>query len=302
MLAAVLLALSMPLVPPDTARAEPARVAAARKDKQALVEQMIRAQGLTWPAKAVLLRAFKSERVLELWAGDGKNPLLLVKSYPICASSGSLGPKVREGDMQVPEGVYQVDSLNPWSTFHLSLHVDYPNKADRARSGRARVDRLGGDIMVHGNCVTIGCIPIEDDPIEEVYLVVNDARASGARVHIHIFPARLDEAGLQRLARVAPDEDVHAFWREELAPVFRAFESSRRVPRVDVDEAGHYVVRATPTSAAAPAPARSRRGHERDSVPWPAMELPQAGGVPTLPSEPRVESTTHDVSPDPSPH
>lgn len=223
--------------------AEPARVAAARAAKLAAVQAMFRDRGVPWPARALLLRALKSERVVELWAGDGEAPLVLVKSYPICASSGVLGPKRREGDLQVPEGFYTIDALNPWSSYHLSLHVDYPNRADRARGARDGTKKLGGAIMVHGDCVTIGCIPLEDGPIEEVYLAVHDARARGTPVAIHIFPARLDEAGLTRLVADTKDEELQRFWRDELAPGFRAFEATRRLPRVDVGKAGRYVVR-----------------------------------------------------------
>ena len=132
------------------------------------------------------------------WEGfwRGKGPLVLVRSWPVCASSGDLGPKRRQGDLQVPEGIYRLDKLNPVSSYHLSLHVDYPNRADRIAGKREHIGNLGGDIMVHGECVTIGCIPIENDPIEELYLAVLDA---GLRPPIHIFPARLDAAVLQSL-------------------------------------------------------------------------------------------------------
>lgn len=230
-----------PPAPPALGAAEPSRVAAARKEKLALVKESFAAVNVTYPPKELLLRSFKSERVLELWAGNGKE-LVLVKSYAVCAPSGVLGPKREEGDLQVPEGFYSVDALNPWSTFHLSMHVDYPNAADRARSSKAGVTRFGGAIMVHGNCVTIGCIPIEDEPIKELFLVVTDAKARGTRTPIHIFPRRLDDASLSELMASDAPEDSKALWRE-LADGYRAFESKRRVPRVIVDKAGRYVVK-----------------------------------------------------------
>jgi len=187
----------------------------------------------------LLLRAFKREAELEAWAGPARAALTRVGTYPICASSGVLGPKRRQGDLQVPEGVYEVASFNPWSDYHLALGVTYPNASD-ARRGVA--GHLGGNIAIHGNCVTIGCIPIEDDPIEEVYLMALDT-ARGGRVHvpIHIFPARLDAAGLASLTSGAAP-DLASFWRE-LATIYQAFEASHRVPVVAIDATtGSYSV------------------------------------------------------------
>ncbi len=226
------------------AHAEPERVAAARARKMTAVRAMFDAAHLAYPPKELFLRAFKKEGVVELWGGDGKDPLVLVKSYAVCASSGELGPKHKQGDLQVPEGFYAIDAVNPWSSFHLSLHVDYPNAADRARGRREDTRHLGGAIMVHGDCVTIGCIPLEDDPIEEVYLAVSDFRFAHARprkVPIHIFPERLDDPALAALLASDADDDTKRVW-EELAAGYRAFEDTRRVPRVTVDKAGRYVV------------------------------------------------------------
>jgi murein L,D-transpeptidase YafK len=220
--------------------AEPARVAAARASKLAGLKQKFEKAGVAYPAKQILVRAFKDEGELELWAGNGKGPLVLVTSWPICAKSGALGPKRKQGDLQVPEGVYTIDQLNPWSSFHLSLHVDYPNKADKAAAKKLAIKDPGGQIMVHGNCVTIGCIPIEDDPIEELYLAILDAHLHPP---IHIFPARLDETGLARVLALDVDAETKRFWREELTPLYRAFEAGRRVPQIIVDANGRYKVK-----------------------------------------------------------
>jgi murein L,D-transpeptidase YafK len=149
-----------------------------------------------------------------------------------------------------------VSSFNPWSDWHLSMKVSYPNASDRVLGETP----LGGDIMIHGSCVTIGCIPIENGPIEEVYLAVHDtledARARGrakSAVQVHVFPARLDDAGLARLDSAAGgDEALLRFWRG-LAPGYRAFEETRRVPIVDVDpRTGVYLVRPPPRTGASP--------------------------------------------------
>lgn len=223
--------------------AEPVRVAGARARVGSDVQEAVRAVGVQYPPRAVLLRAYKHERRFEVWVGDDPTkPLVLLETLPVCASSGTLGPKLREGDLQVPEGVYRIDKLNPVSTFHLGLHVDYPNAADRARGARRGVDKLGGAIMVHGNCVTIGCIPLEDGPIERVYLLVNDARARGVDVGLHVYPRVLDDDGLRALLAGAPDEDTRALW-QELAPIERAFERERVVPRVRITRDGRYELR-----------------------------------------------------------
>lgn len=222
---------------------EPARVAAARASKGEALRRRFREAGLDYPPEVLLVRAFKREAELEVWAGPKRAALTRVGSYRICASSGGLGPKRRQGDLQVPEGVYEVASFNPWSDYHLALGVTYPNASD-ARRGVA--GSLGGNIAIHGNCVTIGCIPIEDDPIEEVYLMALDT-ARGGRVHvpIHIFPSRLDTAGLAGLtAGAAPD--LATLWRE-LAQVYQAFEASHRVPAVSIDpKTGAYTVAPAP--------------------------------------------------------
>lgn len=114
------------------------------------------------------LLGVKDERRLELWAARGKGRVL-VKAWPMLAASGGPGPKLREGDLQVPEGVYAIESLNPNSNFHLSMRVGYPNAADRRRAAKEGRRRLGGDIYIHGNAVSIGCIAIGDGPIEELF-------------------------------------------------------------------------------------------------------------------------------------
>ena len=108
---------------------------------------------------------FKKERVVEVHAPGWAGP----RQYEMKGFSGGLGPKLREGDLQIPEGVYGIEHLNPNSLFHLSLRVSYPNAFDRARAVEDGRDNLGGDIMIHGGDATVGCIPIGDDAIEELF-------------------------------------------------------------------------------------------------------------------------------------
>ena len=208
------------------------RVDAIREQRDADVARLLADAGVSDPPERVYLRAFKEERQLELWAGRKGAALALVKTYPICAASGALGPKRREGDLQVPEGLYEVPEFNPGSNFHLSMKVSYPNASDRVRSDPRRP---GGLIYLHGNCASIGCIAIEDGPIEEVYLIAQSARARPLR--IDIFPARLSIPWLE-----AQKDSPHlGLWRE-LEPAYRQFEASRQVPAFTVGKDGRYLV------------------------------------------------------------
>lgn len=210
------------------------RVREVRTRRADDVKALVTAVGLTYPVDEVYLRAFKAERELEVWAGKKGKPLTLVKRYPFCAASGELGPKRKEGDLQVPEGLYEVPEFNPTSNFHLSMKVSYPNASDRVRSDKVRP---GGLIYLHGNCASIGCIAIEDGPIEEVYLLALDARVRPIR--FDIFPRRLTDEAVGAL-----DGSPHADFWKELKPAFDAFETSKRPARFTVDgKTGAYRIR-----------------------------------------------------------
>ena len=227
------------------------RVVVARRTRGAVVKSAVEAAGVAWPPKEVFVRATKyadngtDNGVVEVWVGEG-GPLTRAMAHPICALSGRIGPKREEGDLQIPEGFYQISALNPKSSYHLSLRVDYPNASDRIRSQRYKPDaRLGGDIMVHGSCVTIGCLPIQDGPIEEVYLLVSEAFGKKRSVPIHIFPRPMtSEAVTTLLAHADRQPDpagTTALW-QELHAGWQAFERTHRVPKVSIDKDGRYVV------------------------------------------------------------
>ncbi len=221
--------------------AEPPRVHAARASHSKRIADLFKAAHIHSPAGTLLLRAFKQEGLLELWAGESRTaPLKLITTYPICARSGGPGPKERDGDEQVPEGFYQIAKLNPWSNYHLSLQIDYPNQADRARAHGVSLRDLGGEIFIHGNCVTIGCIPIEDGPIEELYLIAQDAHAHGATISAHLFPARPGSAAWNALQKSAASAR-REFWTS-LESGYDAFEATHLLPRIESNSAGNYLV------------------------------------------------------------
>ena len=209
------------------------RVSQARENQAEPLKKLFADAGLSYPPQELYLRVFKEERQLEVWSGPKGRALVLIERYPICAASGELGPKREEGDLQVPEGFYEVGRYNSTSSYHLSLEVTYPNASDRALGTKGK---LGGLIYLHGDCVSIGCIAITDPPSEQVYLMALDAKVR--RIPIHIFPKRLDEAGMKSLQGNANLD----FWKQ-LQPGFFAFEQTRRPPSVKIDpKSGAYTV------------------------------------------------------------
>lgn len=182
----------------------------------------------------IYLRIFKHESELELWVRPGRGgEFELFKTYPICAWSGRLGPKTREGDRQAPEGVYVIgrSQLNPNSQFHLSFNLGYPNAYERAQGW------TGSALMVHGACVSIGCYAMTDPAIEEIYSMVDRSIASGQRlVPVHAFPFRMSAAQRERFREYGHD----ALW-DQLQRIYDQFETRRIPPDVQVDAAGYRV-------------------------------------------------------------
>jgi murein L,D-transpeptidase YafK len=126
--------------------------------------------GVTYPSAQIALLVFKQEKKLELWARDARG-WHYIKTYPVLAASGRPGPKLHAGDDQVPEGIYRIDELNPYSHYLLSMNVNYPDAFDRYH---ARLDgrrNLGGSIFIHGNHLSIGCIAIGNIAIEELFVL-----------------------------------------------------------------------------------------------------------------------------------
>ncbi len=133
--------------------------------------------------KEIILVAFKEERILQVYAKN-YNGIKMIKEYPFTSYSGELGPKLKEGDRQIPEGIYEVEYLNPNSSYYLSIKVSYPNKFDKSKTELTNVSDMGGDIFIHGKSVTIGCIPIGDETIEEVFLLTQKAINNNVKVII----------------------------------------------------------------------------------------------------------------------
>ena len=184
------------------------------------------------------VRAFKNEKILEVWIKEkNADQFTLLHTYEFCTSSGSLGPKRRQGDLQIPEGVYHINHFNPESNFYLSLGLNYPNASDKLLSDK---QHPGSAIYIHGNCVTIGCIPLTDDKIKEVYIMAVEARNGGQeKIPVHIFPTRLTEQGMSFLKSNHARPGHVEFW-ENLKTVYDDFEETRKLKPVRVNKAGQY--------------------------------------------------------------
>ena len=214
------------------------RVAEAYADKEKIVSQYFTDNHVRQSGFNLFLRGFKEEGKLEVWVKEkGKDQYVLLTTYDFCATSGQPGPKRKEGDGQIPEGIYYINHFNPLSNFFLSLGINYPNESDRLLSDRMHP---GGSIYIHGNCVTIGCIPITDDKIKELYVLAVEARNNGQRkIPVHIFPfAKMN--GAKALSQTYGIANIK-FW-ENLNLIFQDFEKTKRLSSISVDNNGSYVI------------------------------------------------------------
>ncbi len=138
---------------------------------------------VSYPPAGLAFLAFKDAKKLDVYAQNNPDSVYkFIKSYSILAASGQLGPKLKEGDRQVPEGIYRAESLNPNSKFHLSIRVNYPNAFDRKMAATEGRTNLGGDIMIHGNSVSIGCLAMGDEAAEELFILVAKTGISKTKI------------------------------------------------------------------------------------------------------------------------
>lgn len=140
--------------------------------------------GVTYPPEAVRFVAIKNERMLHIYAGRSPSTLVHVQAYPVLGQSGALGPKLREGDRQVPEGIYTIERLNPNSAYYVSLRLNYPNDWDRQKAREEGRSEPGSDIYIHGKAASVGCLAMGDTAIEELFTLVVDVGVERVRVII----------------------------------------------------------------------------------------------------------------------
>jgi hypothetical protein len=207
--------------PAPTPRAPtiPERVAQYGPSARARLAPYFAAAGVPYPPQRFVLVGFKQERELHLLAAGPGQHLAFIRAYPILGASGELGPKLREGDLQVPEGIYRIDYLNPNSIAHLSIGLSYPNVYDRERAAEDGRDALGSAIMIHGGIGSAGCLAIGDRQAEELFILAADAGWQNAEVVLS--PVDFRRHRLPPTPRTAPRVpwigDLYARLRTQLA-------------------------------------------------------------------------------------
>lgn len=218
------------------------RVASAIKGKEDTLKRQFAEKGLKWPAKQMYIRSFKYDSQLEVWVRSSNNePFQLFKTYKVCALAGGMGPKRMEGDYQVPEGFYYINEFNPVSSYHLSLGINYPNPSDRVLSDSVKP---GGEIYIHGSCMTVGCIPIQNAQIEELYILAAYAKNQGQDfIPVHIFPVRYNNRkSFEYLAKTTKDDQDLQRFAIKIKEVFDYFEQKKKLPLICINKQGEYVV------------------------------------------------------------
>lgn len=213
------------------------RVVEARARVEKTMRQLFEEAGLHYPPQRLFIRAFKREGELEIWAAPAIGGFRHVTTYEITRQCGSPGPKRREGDSQTPEGFYLINRLNARSNFHLSLGLNYPNASDRILGDQAKP---GHDIFIHGRASSIGCMPIGDDRVEEVFIAATDTVQRP--IQVHVFPGRMDAIDWPTWSEAAAggNSDLLSFW-ENLRPGWEYFEQRHQLPNVSVASDGRYV-------------------------------------------------------------
>jgi murein L,D-transpeptidase YafK len=207
------------------------RVREAYAGKEKVVVKTLAEHSISRDSLNIYLRAFKTEMIVELWAKNTSDSVFkLIKEFPICDISGSVGPKRRYRDLQVPEGFYHISDLNPFSKYYLSMQINYPNASDSIRGVRGH---LGNYIFIHGECVSSGCIAITNDKIKELFVWCIEAYNSGQEeIALTIFPTKLTETNYSSLTTsYSKYKDEISLWAD-LKKSYDLFETTKVPPSV----------------------------------------------------------------------
>jgi murein L,D-transpeptidase YafK len=214
------------------------------KPLSAQTQALLNQKGMT-AESPILVRIFKSESELEIWKAKDDGRFYHFKTYPICDWSGTLGPKVNQGDRQTPEGFYLVSApqMNPKSKYYLAFNLGFPNAYDRSNG------RTGADIMVHGDCKSAGCYAMTDGVVEEIYIVAREALAGGQEsFQVQAYPFRMTKANMEK----HKSDKWYSFW-QNLKEGYDYFEITHQPPKVDVCDK-HYLINAAFVGGATPNP------------------------------------------------
>ena len=218
----------------------------ALQKKADTLQKQFEAKKLIWPAKYIYIRSFKYDSQLEVWVKNAiKDQFQLFKTYKVCALAGTLGPKRMEGDYQVPEGFYYINVFNPKSNYYLSLGINYPNISDKILSDSLRP---GSEIFIHGSCVTVGCIPIRDEQIDELYILAAYAKDQGQDfIPVHIFPIRFNvERSIKFLDNLTKDDPALKKFAGKMEDAFDYFDKYKQLPVVMIGDKGQYMINEVP--------------------------------------------------------
>ncbi len=216
------------------------RVRQARENCEYDIDSLFQTRGINYPPEEILIVAYKKERLIHLWArSDTNKTLLFIKQYPFTAFSGTLGPKRKQGDLQIPESFYYINHFNPYSNFHLSMKISYPNQSD---SILGKKGSLGNEIRIHGSFVTIGCIPIGDESIEELYIICVDMKSKGQhKIPVYVFPGKMDKQNWSGLKQVAGQDSILLNFWHNLRQGYDIFTATHRKLSYRVNLKGQYI-------------------------------------------------------------
>ncbi|HEX8835172.1 MAG TPA: L,D-transpeptidase family protein [Abditibacteriaceae bacterium] len=164
-------------------------------------------KNVAYPPQKILLLGLKRKKTLQVYAAGAGQELQLIRTLPVLGQSGKMGPKLRFGDLQVPEGFYRIESLNPNSAFHLALRVNYPNEFDRAQAAKEGRAELGGDIMIHGSNASIGCLAMGDEAAEDLFVLAAETGLQNIEVILSPLDFRTSDV---------PDDNARPAWVQEL--------------------------------------------------------------------------------------
>jgi len=216
-----------------------ARVRSAFSEKETLVLQQLKKLDLEANNFNILIAVYKDSDEFEIYAKKKSEiNYKLLNTYTICSRSGKPGPKRAQGDYQVPEGFYNIDQFNPASNFHLSLGLNYPNQSDRRKS---EASDLGGAIFIHGSCVTIGCLPMTDEKIKEIYIYAVLAKNNGqSNIPVYIFPFKMTNQNFKVYKeKYKSNNDLIGFWTN-LKVGFDKFLKEKKELKIVVEANGDY--------------------------------------------------------------
>jgi len=223
------------------------RVRESRAEKADKIKKLFDSVECVYPPKQLLLIIYKTEQILEVWTQAAHNSAFKkLCQYSMTDYSGTIGPKRKSGDRQIPEGFYYIERYNPKSNFYLSLGINYPNKSDKIKSGSSNP---GGDIFIHGSNVTIGCIPIGDDAIKELYLMALDTNTNSQKpVPVYIYPCKMSVDKIKNTLEKSMNKDsaLKNFWIT-LTQGYNYFEKKKLLINYSIDDIGEYNISDPPS-------------------------------------------------------